>query len=248
MRSCLCAALGALLLTGPSTSAASGNGAEAAAQMKRMFPQTGIDGFLPSPIPGLYEVTAGGQIFYFSPEGYLVLGEIWSKDGQSITAQRREQILAGKVKELPLDKAVTIGNGPHQVIEFTDPDCPYCRKLDDYLSAREDITRHIFFCPLETHPQARDKALYILCSTDRETAKHEVFTGMWDGTRPSLKNCSTTLLDEHLRLAGAVGVRGTPTLWVNGKRIGGANIEAIASILDNPNAKVQAKKRRATND
>ena len=248
MRSYLVLALCALLLAGPSTAAESSDEAAAAAQMAKMFPRTGIDGFAPSPIPGLYEVTAGGQIFYFSPEGYLVLGEIWSKDGQSVTAERWEQMMAEKIKSLPLDKAVTIGNGPNHVIEFTDPDCPYCRKLDSYLGTRKDITRHIFFFPLNTHPQARDKVQYILCSADKKAAKHEVFTGKWDEDLPVLQNCSTALLDEHLRLAGAVGVRGTPTLWVNGRKIGGANIEAIASILDNPKTTAQAKKRRATND
>lgn len=231
-----------LLLAGP-TLAVESIDEKAADQMAKMFPKTGIDGFSPSPIPGLYEVTAGSQIFYFSPEGYLVLGEIWSKDGQSVTAERRDQIIAEKVKTLPLDKAVTIGNGPNQVIEFTDPDCPYCRKLDAYLTERKDITRHIFFFPLNIHPKAKEKARYILCSEDQETAKQEVFTGKLDKELPSLKNCSTTLLDDHLRLAGAVGVRGTPTLWVNGKKIGGANIEAIASVLDNSKTKTEAKKK-----
>ena len=214
---------------------------EAAAQIAKMFPKTGIDGFSPSPIPGLYEVTAGSQVFYFSPEGYLVLGEIWSKDGRSLTAEKRDQIVAEKVRALPLEKAVTIGDGPNQVIEFTDPDCSYCRRLDAFLSGRTDITRHIFFFPLNSHPTARDKTQYILCNKNRQAAKKEVFTGKWDKTPPPLNHCTTTLLGDHLRLGEATGVRGTPTLWVNGVRIGGANIEAISSILNNANPKAERK-------
>jgi thiol:disulfide interchange protein DsbC len=164
-----------------------------------------------------------------------------------VTAERRDQIIAEKVKTLPLDKAVTIGNGPNQVIEFTDPDCPYCRKLDAYLSGRKDITRHIFFFPLNIHPKAKDKAQYILCSENPGSAKREVFSGKWDKDLPPLKNCSATLLDDHLRSAGVVGVRGTPTLWINGTKIGGANIEAIASILDNSKTKAQRAQKKEIN-
>jgi thiol:disulfide interchange protein DsbC len=81
MKRIILTALCALLITGPAYAAESFDEA-AAAEMAKMFPKTIIDGFSPSPVSGLYEVTAGSQIFYFTPEGYLVFGEIWSKDGK----------------------------------------------------------------------------------------------------------------------------------------------------------------------
>ena len=39
-----------------------------------------------SPLKGLYEVSAGDQVFYFSPDGFLMFGEIWSKEGKNLTA------------------------------------------------------------------------------------------------------------------------------------------------------------------
>jgi thiol:disulfide interchange protein DsbC len=210
---------------------------EAAAQLSRIMPNTMIDGFGPSPIPELYEVTAGDQIFYFSPNGHLVFGEIWSKDGRSLTAERRDQLITDKLGRLPLDKALTIGDGPHQVIEFTDPDCPFCRKADAFLEGRADVTRHIFFFPLEgLHPKAAAKSRYILCSEDKEKALKEVFAGDWDNKDlpPLAADCQETLLDEHLRLGGTLGVRGTPTIWVDGASIKGADLDAIAALLNNP--------------
>lgn len=225
----------ALALTGPATATASGN-EEAASQMARLFPNTTIDGFGPSPIPELYEVTAGDQIFYFSPSGHLVFGEIWSKEGRSLTADRREELVAEKLKRLPLDKALTIGTGPRQVIEFTDPDCPFCRKTDAFLEGRSDITRHIFFYPLQAiHPDAAAKSRFILCSEDKEKAFREVFSGVWDKSLPpAAADCQESLLDEHLRLGGSLGVRGTPTIWIDGISVKGADLNAIAALLDKP--------------
>lgn len=234
----LCLLLVAFL--GIQTTSAEESGKSAAAQLSRILPNTTIDGFGPSPIPGLYEVTAGDQIFYFSPNGHLVFGEIWSKDGRSLTAERREQLIAQKLKRLPLNKALIIGNGPHQIIEFTDPDCPFCRKVDAFLDGRTDVTRHIFFYPLEAlHPKAAAKSRFILCSKDREEARKKVFAGVWDNNDlpPVANDCQESLLDEHLRLGGSLGVRGTPTIWVDGISIKGADLGAIAALLDQPSKK-----------
>jgi len=206
-------------------------------QFSRMMPNTTIDGFGPTPIPGLFEVTAGDQIFYFSPTGHLVFGEIWTSDGRSLTGERREQVVGEKLKRLPLQKALTIGNGPHQIIEFTDPDCPFCRKLDAFFANRSDVTRHVFFYPLEgLHPKAAAKARFVLCSEDQEKALKDVYSGKWDNVDlpPLADSCQETLLDEHLQLGGMLGVRGTPSIWVDGIRIKGADLAAIAALLDQP--------------
>jgi thiol:disulfide interchange protein DsbC len=40
--------------------------------------------------------------------------------------------MALSAETLDLDKALRIGTGKTTVIEFTDPDCPYCRKAYQY--------------------------------------------------------------------------------------------------------------------
>ena len=216
---------------------AAGNPAE---QLSQLLPNTTIDGFGPTPIPGLFEVTAGDQIFYFSPTGHLVFGEIWSKDGRSLTAERREQVIGEKLKRLPLQKSLTIGHGPHQVIEFTDPDCPFCRKIDAFFAGRSDVTRHIFFYPIERlHPKAAAKARFVLCNENKESALKDVYSGKWDNADlpPIANGCQETLLDEHLQLGGMLGVRGTPSIWVDGISIKGADLDAITALLDQPSKK-----------
>ncbi len=238
MRFALCLLF--IAIVGIQPVAAEESGDNAVAQLSKMLPNTSIDGFGPSPIPGLFEVTAGDQIFYFSPTGHLVFGEIWSKDGRSLTGERREQLIAEKLSRLPLQKALTLGNGPHQVIEFTDPDCPFCRKVDAFFEGRTDVTRHLFFYPLEgLHPQAADKSRFILCSEDKENSLKDVYAGKWDKAElpPMANGCEETLLGEHLELGGMLGVRGTPTIWVNGIKIKGADLDAIAALLNKPSNK-----------
>ena len=202
--------------------------------LMKTFPNLKLDGFRESPLKGLYEITAGEQVFYFSPEGYLFFGEIWTKDGKNLTAEMREKVTAERIKNLPLDKALKIGNGPKKVIEFTDPECPYCRKVDNYLSKRTDVTRYVYFVPLRRiHPDAEKKARYILSQTDRDKAFHDVFEGVLDGKPISIADgAQQQQLEEMEKIAAGLGVRGTPALWIEGAPVNGADIQKISELLD----------------
>lgn len=202
--------------------------------LMKSFPNLRIDSFRESPLKGLYEIIAGKQVFYFSPQGYLFFGEIWSKDGKNLTAEIREKVVAERINGIPLEKALKIGNGPKKVIEFTDPDCPYCRQVDKFLSKRIDVTRYIYFVPLrKIHPDAEKKARYILSQSDRDKAFHDVFSGQLDG-KPISLNDSTQLqqLEEMEKIAAELGVGATPALWIEGAHVNGADIQRITQLLD----------------
>lgn len=201
--------------------------------LMKSFPNLRVDSVSESPVKGLYAVAAGNQVFYFSPEGYLMFGELWTKEGKNLTAEMREKVLAEKVKKIPLDKALIIGSGPRQVIEFTDPDCPYCRKVDEYLSKRTDITRYVFFFPLrKIHPDAEKKARYILSHKEKEHAFREVFSGSMDGKPVPQEENKGTQLEEMEKVAQSIGVQGTPAIWIDGIPVNGADIPRIAALLD----------------
>src|SRR5664279_763010 len=82
--------------------------------------------------------------------------------------------------EFDFSKAITIGSGPKTVVEFTDPDCPFCRKASKYFEGRRDVTRHVFFYPLARHPKAREKAQFVLSMPDKARAYHDVMSGKMD--------------------------------------------------------------------
>lgn len=201
------------------------------------FPNFKAETITKTAIKDVYEVATGGNIIYFHPSGYLFFGEIFGKDGKNITAERREELTSKKFKDIPIEKAIKIGSGKNTVIEFADPDCPYCRKASQHISKKEDITRYVFLIPLrQIHPDAEKKIKYILCSTDQGKAYEDVFAGKMDKKDLSItmKGCdekATAKIKELEEVATKLGVTGTPVFWVNNKYVSGANLAAIDSAL-----------------
>jgi thiol:disulfide interchange protein DsbC len=133
---------------------------------------------------------------------------------------------------IDFSKAITIGNGPKQVIEFTDPDCPFCRKASKYFDGRTDVTRHVFFYPLPSHPTAKDKVRYILSQQDKTRAYHIVMSGALDRQQ----HFETTaggirLQEEQLDIAREHKVSATPTFLINGRIIEGFDLKKIEDAL-----------------
>ncbi len=202
--------------------------------LKKGFPHLQAASISETAIKGLYEIEAGSNIIYFYPEkDLLVFGEIWTKDGTNITAEKKNRLAAAQLKDMPLDKAVRIGKGKNTIIEFTDPDCPYCRKASAFLKERDDVTRYVFLFPLPIHKDAEAHARYVLCAADKGKALEEVMSCQLDGKAVSVcpDNKADALLREHKDLGTKLGVRGTPAFWINGQYVAGANIPAIESLL-----------------
>ena len=133
---------------------------------------------------------------------------------------------------MDLAKALKIGSGPTVVIEFTDPDCPYCRRGSAFFSSRSDVTRYIFLNPLPMHPQAKDKARFILSSSNRPKAYEEVMSGRMDNRKLSdITGEGTRLLDAQMAIAREEGMASTPTYIICGRIILGFDKQKIESAL-----------------
>jgi thiol:disulfide interchange protein DsbC len=201
--------------------------------LKKNFPTLPFDGVHPSEMKGLYEVTLGTQILYYAPETeMLFVGEIIAKGGRNITRERKLELIAQRMKDLPLDKALKIGSGKNTIIEFSDPDCGHCRKASDFFSQRTDVTRYVFFFPLSQNSEL--KVRYILCAPDRVQAYKDAYGGKLD--REKLNPCNDAaageLLKTHKAAGRLLGIDGTPFFFVNGKIVAGADLQFIEKLLD----------------
>lgn len=243
MRKLMVLATGFALMTASMTTAyAEPSGMDLAiAELKKQLPNLSTPKLRQSEIPGLWEITAGDQVFYWHPNGYLLQGEVWDvKAGKNISAEQREiaraerdKALVPKIAQLPLEKAVKIGNGKNIVIEFTDPDCPYCRRTDDFLSKRDDVTRYVFLFPLKMHKDAEAKSAYILSQTNRAAALKSVFKGAFDNVPvPQFELGAVNKVQENLKLGAELGVTGTPVLIVNGTIVRGADLKKLELLLE----------------
>jgi thiol:disulfide interchange protein DsbC len=198
------------------------------------FPGIPLKTVHPSPIQGVFEiVTEKDDILYYAPQSQAILvGEIWSSQGQNLTRESKDQLLSDKAGLFPLDKALKIGNGPNQVIEVSDPDCPFCREGSAFFSGREDVTRYVFIYPLsKIHPHSEAKARYILSAEDPVATYEEVFSGAYD-QEPLPAFEDNGMLDKQTEIIQKLGIHSTPHYWINGRHISGTNLQKMEQLLD----------------
>ena len=211
--------------------------AEAEQQLKQTFTNLQFDDFEPAPVKGaIYQASAGGRIVYYAPESeHLLFASIFDKNGVNLTALAQEAGISNRLKSIDSSQALEIGpKDAPTVIEFTDPDCPYCRALNRDWAAKaaegKPVRRLIFFVS-GIHPEAAAKSEHILCSVDKAVA----FKAIYSGAAPTaLRTCAEGRgkVEAHAKVVSAAGVSGTPTLIVGGKLISGfqqAEIEAFLS-------------------
>lgn len=133
---------------------------------------------------------------------------------------------------LDLDKAVKLGSGKTMVIEFTDPDCPYCRKAEVYFSQKPQVTRYIFFIPLANHPASKGKVQYILSARDKARAYQEVLSGRFDPEKlTEITPEGIKLQKEHQEIARANKMTSTPTFMIYGRIVEGFDLRRLEPLL-----------------
>jgi len=196
--------------------------------LKTKLPGVRIDGVQPAPVPGLFEVRFqsqdGPQILYTDAQAnFFVDGNIIElKSGRNLTEERLRRLSAISFDALPLDLAVKVqrGNGRRVLAMFTDPYCPYCRKLEQTLLQIDDIVVYVFMYPV-IRPQNADHSRAVWCSPDRAKAWLELAAADTPRVPAASANCPNPV-DKVVELGRSLRVNGTPTIYLaNGERIGG---------------------------
>ena len=121
-------------------------------------------------------------------------------------------------KALPFDSAIkeVRGNGQYKVAVFSDPDCPFCKKLEHEIAQMTDVTIYTFLMPIDSlHPQATAKSIQLWCQPNRTEAWTK---WMREGVSPAqVAECANPVA-ELTKLAESFGFNGTPTIvYPNGK-------------------------------
>ncbi len=206
-------------------------------RLAQIIPDDRPDTIRPTPLPGLYEVVYGGQIYYVTGDGhYLIQGDLLDLQRMVNLTERtrkdlRKQVLAS-LDEQDMIVFRPEGRVKHVVTIFTDVDCGYCRKLhrelDEYLQRGIEI-RYLAFPRTGKFTESYYKAVSVWCAADRRDA----LTRAKNGEKPPRKECDNPV-DEHMAAARQVGVTGTPTLLLeDGEMITGyVPADRLARILD----------------
>lgn len=218
---------------------------QAEQQLRQTFTNLQLEDFGPAPVKGpIYQATAGGRIIYYAPQSeHVLFAAVYDKNGVNVTALAQDASARKKLGALDPAKALVIGPaGAPTVIEFTDPECPYCRALEKFWIAKaaegKPVRRLVYFVS-GIHPQAAAKSEHILCSPDKEAE----FKAIYAGAQPaSLRKCA----DGHAKVESdavaiqKIGITGTPTLIVDGKLVSGFQQGELEQFLDAHSPKADA--------
>lgn len=205
--------------------AARGDDAAVRATLQRAFPQSPIQGITKTPVPGVLEAAIDGQIFYITEDGRYILGGplLDAKANRNLTEVRIEQINAIPFGSLPLDWAFkrVKGTGARRIAIFEDPDCPYCKTLEQTLEGIDNVTVYVFLYPIDQiHPDAAAKSKAVWCAKDRVKAWDDA---MRTGTVPAGAADCDNPIAKIAAFAKRHRITGTPTMVLSdGRRLVGA--------------------------
>ena len=186
----------------------------------RLSPQLVVKSVRPfDAIPGLYEVQVRDTVFYTDAEGnHLISGHIIdTATRKDLTQARLEDINRIDWKTLPLKNAIVSGDPKGvPVAVFTDPDCPFCRRLETELPKVKGVKVYTFLFPLESiHPHARAEAEAIWCAGSGSKARHKAMQDIMLHNKQA-GDIKSTICDnpiaENIKLGESLGINGTPTL------------------------------------
>lgn len=150
-------------------------------------------------------------------KSYVVAGNIIRlQDGKPISDQRRQEPPKPAridVNRIPLGDALLLGraDAKKKVVVFTDPQCPWCKKLhvemEEVVRRDPDIAFLIKLFPLRIHPEAYSISKSIVCSNSLA-----MLEASFAGKPVSPPLCDTPVVDQTLALARELGINSTPTM------------------------------------
>lgn len=175
--------------------------------------------------------------------------------------QAKPSIDYNKVHKIPILNSPIRGNvkAPVTIIEFSDFECPYCARLQptlkQVLEAYPDKVRLVYKdFPLSFHKQAKNASKAALAA--REQGKywemHDlIFKDYNKLNEDKFKEYAVKLgldmdrfmkdfksdqydaqIQRDIKLGAGIGVRGTPSLFMNGKRMSARSFDAFKTLIE----------------
>ena len=222
---CLCLLGASIALPLPaSAQTAAPTSKSMAERLQTLYPATRFGAVNPTPWPGVFEVVMGATLAYVDESGpYFLFGHLFDMKAQrDLTAEHKDSRTRVDFASLPLADAVkdVRGTGARTIAIFSDPDCPYCLKLETEIKSLSDITIYTFLMPIGSlHPGARSKAVAVWCAKDRVAAWHALMQrDMQPNDASPARECPHPV-DRNIALGERLGITGTPTLVAADGRI-----------------------------
>ncbi|MBF0404506.1 DsbC family protein [Candidatus Magnetominusculus xianensis] len=219
---------------------------EAAEIIRELNPGLTVESVQISPSRGLWEIAVKSKaepkgekaIWYLDfSKGNIIIGKlIGLKTKENLTEKRNIELNKVDYSSIPIKDALLLGekSAKHKVIIFTDPDCPYCKRLHDELkkivAKRTDTAFYILLYPItKLHPEALKKSKSVMCAKSLQ-----LLDDAFDKKPLPEPTCNAKSVDDNIKIAEGLGLSGTPALvFPDGVLIRGAMpAEEILRLLD----------------
>jgi thiol:disulfide interchange protein DsbC len=197
------------------------------------FPK--IDEITKTPIPGLFELRVGVEVYYSDEQGNHILeGQlIDTKSRTNLTEARINKLTAINFADLPLKDAVVWknGTGARKMAVFADPNCGYCKRFERDLQQVKDVTVYTFLYPI-LGGDSPEKSRDIWCAKDNAKVWLDWMLRSVAPVR-TMGECDSSALQRNTAMARKYRINGTPAVvFEDGKRVPGAMpLEAIEKQL-----------------
>ncbi len=218
--------------------------------------------------------TPRGEVY----EKVTSMGQLFAKAPERPERSPRAQEDPKAIYRVPMPEGDAYARGAQDalvtVMEFSDFQCPYCRKaaatMDELLAAYPGKLRLVFrHNPLPMHPQAGPAAQAALAAAEQGKfwEMHDLlFANARQLDRKSLTRYAEqlgldmgrfeTFVDQEQgkarvgadqAIARSLGARGTPAFFINGRKLSGARpLDQFKAVVDEELARAEAELKRGT--
>ncbi len=168
-----------------------------------------------TPLSGLYEFIAHGQVLYISADGrYIINGNVIDLETkQNLTELTQRAVTKKLMDAYDKKKMITFsaeGKPKHIISVFTDVDCPYCSMLHKEVPKLNKAgveVRYLMYPRAGAGSATFKKSVSAWCNEDQKKAIGVAKEG---GTVVAM-NCDNPVQEQY-DLGQSLGVTGTPTL------------------------------------
>jgi hypothetical protein len=197
---------------------------QAERDIQRLFPRFKVSSMVKLPINEVYEVVAeDGAVIFYSPSGYVILGDIMNLKGESFLAKIYDEMM-GKILDTNDGRFfVKVSSGGYRVVAFLSPTNKESKDVYSFLKQKKNLDFYVF--PLVFSEDDIKLASYIYCAKDKVSAMNEVFEGKVNVGDVKLDEAcqkrAREVLGINLRVARSVMVYSESAVLIGDKRIFG---------------------------
>ena len=187
------------------------------AKLRKTMPGLIIDSIKPAAIPGLWELVSGGDVAYFTPDGvYMIQGTLFNvQDRRNMSedalTDQRVKAMGTIGKEALIDYPAK-GKAKHTITVFTDPSCPFCKRLHQEIPALNEMgitVQYAGYARSGNGTLTSRQLQEVLCSSDpRSTMDAFMDLPQKNATGADCKAAGE--LAQVSKVANQVGLKGTP--------------------------------------